>query len=149
MDMKMYEMMEHLRTVQIVQAEQSRRLDDQAYRLNQLEMTNNSNSYAQANRFESQRYLWGPGAIGGSIGGSLAGTPAIGTGMGLGMGLGTAGSSSRGLAGLPGLGFEVFTPSSPRKEKHQGTETEIQIAPDELLHDLHDPTTCVVNGNGI
>ena len=55
----MYELMEHIRSIQIVQAEQSRRLDEQAYRIRQLEMKE-----LQASRFESQRYLWGPGAVG-------------------------------------------------------------------------------------
>ena len=59
MDMKMYELTEHLRSMQIVQAEQSRRLDEQSYRIHQLEMKD-----FQTNRLESQRYLWGPGAVG-------------------------------------------------------------------------------------
>jgi len=60
-DMKMYELTEHLRSMQLVQAEQSRRLDEQSYRLHQLEMKE-----AQTNRLENQRYLWGLGAVGSS-----------------------------------------------------------------------------------
>ena len=86
-DMKMYELTEHLRSMQIVQAEQSRRLDEQSWRLHQLEMKE-----LQTNRFESQRYLWGPGAVGSSQSQTQAATK-----------------------GLTGLGFEVF--SSPAKEK--------------------------------
>jgi len=152
MDMKMYEMMEHLRTVQIVQAEQSRRLDDQAFRLSQLEMNQggrfgNGDGRSQAalqgglGRLESQRYLWGPGAIG-----SASGTPGGGAKMGLGMDMGM--ERTRG-GGLPGLGFEVFSssPSMVSKEKNEKRQRDmdIQLAPDEL-HDLHG-LTCV-NGNG-
>lgn len=147
MDMKMYEMMEHLRTVQIVQAEQSRRLDDQAYRLHQLEARDNNNT-AQINRerLESQRYLWGPGAVGSILGttGTL-GTPAIG--MGIGSGGGTNGVSGRGLSGLPGLGFEVFASSPQGKEKKQDRGMEIQVAADEL-HEFNGHSE-IVNGNGI
>src|SRR5256885_14762605 len=128
MDMKMYEMMEHLRTVQIVQAEQSRRLDDQAYRLHQLEAReNNNNAQINRERLESQRYLWGPGAVGSVLGtpGTL-GTPTIG--MGIGLGGGTNGASGRGLSGLPGLGFEVFASSPQGREKNKDQWMEIQVA---------------------
>src|ERR1700737_3369300 len=84
LDKKTYEIMEHLRSMQNVQAEQSRRLDEQAYRLHQLEIKD-----IQSNRFENQRYLWGPGAVG-----------------------------SLPSKGLPGLGFEVFSPFE-EKEKEQ------------------------------
>lgn len=91
MDMKMYEMTEHVRSMQIVQAEQSRRLDEQAYRIQQLELKD-----SQTSRFENQRYLWGPGAVGST--------------------------SSR---SLPGLGFEVFPPiKGMTKEKVQEKEKE-------------------------
>jgi hypothetical protein len=91
MDMKMYEMMEHVRSMQIVQAEQSRRLDEQSYRIQQLEIKD-----TQSSRFENQRYLWGPGAVGST--------------------------SSR---SLPGLGFEIF-PSVKETvmEKEQGKRRE-------------------------
>src|SRR5277367_4575147 len=79
MDMKMYELTEHLRSMQIVQAEQSRRLDEQSYRIHQLEMKD-----FQTNRLESQRYLWGPGAVGSS-------------------------NTSTTVKPLTGLGFEVFS----------------------------------------
>jgi hypothetical protein len=84
MDMKMYEMTEHVRSMQIVQAEQSRRLDEQSYRIQQLEMKD-----AQTSRFENQRYLWGPGAVGST--------------------------TSR---GLPGLGFEVFPSVKGMREEN-------------------------------
>ena len=144
MDMKMYEMIEHLRTVQIVQAEQSRRLDDQAYRLHQLEARENNINARE--RLESQRYLWGPGAVGSVLGrpGTL-GTPAIR--MGIGLGGGTNGASGRGLNGLPGLGFEVFASSPQGREKNKEQGMEIQIAPDEL-HELNGHSE-IVNGNGI
>jgi hypothetical protein len=73
-------MMEHMRSMQVVQAEQSRRLDEQSYRIQQMEMKD-----LQTSRFESQRYLWGPGAVGSA--------------------------PSRGLAGL---GFEVFSPGKQK-----------------------------------
>jgi hypothetical protein len=79
--MKMYEMMETVRSMQIVQAEQSRRLDEQSLRLHQLEVKDTQN-----NRFESQRYLWGPGAVG-----------------------------SPPSRGLQGLGFEVFSPPKEKE----------------------------------
>ena len=84
MDMKMYELTEHLRSLQIVQAEQSRRLDEQSYRIRQLEMKD-----FQTNRFESQRYLWGPGAVG----------------------------SAHTAKPLTGLGFQVFSDAGKEKEK--------------------------------
>jgi phosphoglycerate dehydrogenase-like enzyme len=68
MDMKMYEVMEHLRSMQNVQAEQSRRLDEQSYRLHQLEMKDMS-----SHRLENQRYLWGPGAVGSTPSKALSG----------------------------------------------------------------------------
>jgi hypothetical protein len=68
MDMKMYEMMEHVRSMQIVQAEQSRRLDEQSYRIQQLEIKD-----MQSSRLENQRYLWGPGAVGSTSSRSLPG----------------------------------------------------------------------------
>lgn len=92
MDMKMYEMTEHLRSIQIVQAEQSRRLDEQSYRLHQLEMKE-----LQTNRFESQRYLWAPGAVGDCNNHNP--------------------SSSKTLSGL---GFEVFSPSVKEKQSEEG-----------------------------
>jgi len=79
--MKLFELTEHLRSMQIVQAEQSRRLDEQASRLHQLEMKD-----LQSNRFESQRHLWG----------------AVGTSTSLGP------ASGRNV--LAGLGFDVFSP---------------------------------------
>ena len=87
MDMKMYEMTEHFRSLQIVQAEQSRRLDEQSYRLHQLEMKD-----IQTNRFESQRYLWGPGAVG---------------------------DNTRSKP-LSGLGFEVFPHAVKEKQNAEG-----------------------------
>lgn len=87
-DMKMYELTEHLRSMQIVQAEQSRRLDEQSWRLHQLEMKE-----LQTNRLESQRYLWGHGAVGTSQSQMQAPTK-----------------------GLAGLGFEVFPPTAKEKE---------------------------------
>ena len=92
-DMKMYELTEHLRSMQIVQAEQSRRLDEQSWRLHQLEMKD-----LQTNRFESQRYLWGLGAVGTS---QIQTQPST--------------------KGLTGLGFEVFSPVAKEKEmdEHQ------------------------------
>jgi hypothetical protein len=98
MDMKMYEMTEHVRSMQIVQAEQSRRLDEQSYRIQQLEMKD-----AQTSRLETQRYLWGPGAVGST--------------------------TSR---GLPGLGFEVFpsgkgTGEEKVQEKRKEEEKEKEI----------------------
>jgi hypothetical protein len=93
MDMKMYEMTEHLRSIQIVQAEQSRRLDEQSYRLHQLEMKE-----LQTNRFESQRYLWGPGAVGDNN--NNHNPPSSKT--------------------LSGLGFEVFSPSVKEKQSEEG-----------------------------
>jgi hypothetical protein len=89
--MKMYELTEHLRSMQIVQAEQSRRLDEQSWRLHQLEMKE-----LQTNRFESQRYLWGPGAVGSSQSQTQAPTK-----------------------GLTGLGFEVFSSTAKEKEKDE------------------------------
>jgi len=80
LDMRIYEVMEHMRSMQIVQAEQSRRLDEQSYRIQQLEMKD-----VQTSRFESQRYLWGPGAVG-----------------------------SAPSRGLPGLGCEVFSPGKKK-----------------------------------
>jgi hypothetical protein len=100
MDMKMYEMMEHVRSMQIVQAEQSRRLDEQSYRIQQLEVKD-----MQSSRFENQRYLWGPGAVGST--------------------------SSR---SLPGLGFEIFpsvkeTVMEKVQEKgREENEEEMQLA---------------------
>lgn len=141
MDMKMYEMMEHLRTVQIVQQEQSRRLDDQAYRLSQLERESSvRDSMGQASRLESQRYLWAPGPIGGSLGGTP--TLEMGSGMGAGTGTGMGGSMRGGLGGLSGLGFEVFAPIAVNEKK----ERDLEIAPDEL-HDFHEHSN--INGNGI
>src|SRR5271155_1097488 len=72
MDMKLYELTEHLRSMQLVQAEQSRRLDEQSYRLHQLEMKE-----VQTNRLENQRYLWGLGAVGSSAPASK-GLPGLG-----------------------------------------------------------------------
>src|SRR5208282_1684015 len=92
MDMKMYEMTEHLRSIQIVQAEQSRRLDEQSYRLHQLEMKE-----LQTNRFESQRYLWGPGAVGYN---NNHNPPSSKT--------------------LSGLGFEIFSPTVKEKQSEEG-----------------------------
>src|SRR6266496_3681905 len=91
-DMKMYELTEHLRSMQIVQAEQSRRLDEQSWRLHQLEMKE-----LQTNRFESQRYLWGPGAVGSQ----------------------SQSQTSATTKGLTGLGFEVFSPTVKDKEIDQ------------------------------
>jgi hypothetical protein len=95
-DMKMFELTEQIRSMQIVQAEQSRRLDEQSYRLHQLEMKD-----LQTNRLESQRYLWGPGAVG------------------------TTPSKP-----LTGLGFEVFSPvkEKHRELEHQIATEEISIA---------------------
>jgi hypothetical protein len=96
MDMKIFEVMEHLRSMQNVQAEQSRRLDEQSYRLHQLEMKD-----LKTSQLESQRYLWGPGAVG-----------------------------SAPPKGLTGLGFEVFSqtrdkekdlPLSPRTDEPPST----------------------------
>ena len=66
----MFEVMEHLRLMQNIQAEQSRRLDEQSYRLHQLEMKD-----LQSCRLENQRYLWeGSSATGGAqSGGGFSG----------------------------------------------------------------------------
>jgi hypothetical protein len=97
MDMKMYELTEQLRSMQIVQAEQSRRLDEQSYRLRQLEMKD-----LQTNRLESQRYLWGPGAVGNAPSKTLS-----------------------------GLGYEVFPPTK-EKENEVVTTTEEALPPNGL-----------------
>ena len=93
MEMKMYELTEHVRSMQIVQAEQSRRLDEQSYRLHQLEMKD-----LLTNRFENQRYLWGPGAVGDN------------------------GPSSKTLTGL---GFEVFS-GAGRENRHEEKRIEME-----------------------
>ena len=87
-DMKLYELSERLRSMQIVQAEQSRRLDEQSYRLYQLEMKD-----LQTNRIESQRCLWG--AVGSGSGNNQ--TPPL-------------------SKTLTGLAFEVFSPSKDKEE---------------------------------
>jgi hypothetical protein len=92
--MKLYELTEHLRSLQIVQAEQSRRLDEQASRIHQLEMKD-----LQSNRFESQRYLWG--AVGTN---AAAGAPA-------------------GSKALSGLGFDVFSPVQNGVREKASSET--------------------------
>src|SRR5271163_4337995 len=94
-DMKLYEMTEHLRSMQNVQAEQSRRLDEQASRIHQLEMKD-----LQSNRFESQRYLWG----------------AVGTNAG-------AGAPLAGSKVLSGLGFDVFSPVQNEVQEKASSET--------------------------
>jgi len=81
-DMRVYELTQQLRSMQIVQAEQARRLDEQSYRLHQLEMKE-----MQVQKLESQRYLWGPGAVGETSGRALT-----------------------------GLGFEVFSPNKEKEE---------------------------------
>jgi len=91
----MYELTEHLRSMQIVQAEQSRRLDEQSYRIHQLEMKD-----FQTNRLESQRYLWGPGAVG-----SSSTTTATTT-----------------VKPLTGLGFEVFSGGGKDKLMERGRD---------------------------
>jgi len=87
----MYELTEHLRSMQIVQAEQSRRLDEQSYRIHQLEMKD-----FQTNRLESQRYLWGPGAVGS--------TPAV--------------------KPLTGLGFEIFSTGKEKRKESNDVQEE-------------------------
>ena len=94
MDMKMYELTEHLRSMQIVQAEQSRRLDEQSYRIHQLEMKD-----FQTSRLESQRYLWGPGAVGS--------TPPV--------------------KSLTGLGFEVFSTGKEKVMETRNVQEEITV----------------------
>jgi hypothetical protein len=95
-DMKLYELTEHLRSMQIVQAEQSRRLDEQASRIHQLEMKD-----LQSNRFESQRYLWG----------------AVGTNTGAGV------APPAGSKVLSGLGFDVFSPVQNEVKAKASSET--------------------------
>jgi len=92
--MKLYELTEHLRSLQIVQAEQSRRLDEQASRIHQLEMKD-----LQSNRFESQRYLWG------AVGTNSAGAPPSGSKV------------------LSGLGFDVFSPVQNEVKEKASSET--------------------------
>jgi hypothetical protein len=98
-DMKLYELTEHLRSMQMVQAEQSRRLDEQASRIHQLEMKD-----LQSNRFESQRYLWG----------------AVGT-------AGPASSMSSGSKLLSGLGFDAFSPV-PNEVKDKANSETLHLA---------------------
>src|SRR5579862_2384541 len=58
-DMRLYELTQQLRAMQLVQAEQSRRLDEQGYRIHQLEMKD-----LAGQKLETQRYIWGPGIVG-------------------------------------------------------------------------------------
>jgi hypothetical protein len=58
-DMRLYEVSQQLRSMQLVQAEQSRRLDEQGYRIHQLEMKD-----LAGQKLETQRYIWGPGNVG-------------------------------------------------------------------------------------
>jgi len=58
-DMRLYELSQQLRSMQLIQAEQSRRLDEQGYRIHQLEMKD-----LAGQQLESQRHIWGVGNIG-------------------------------------------------------------------------------------
>lgn len=92
-DMRVYELTQQLRSMQIVQAEQARRLDEQSYRLHQLEMKE-----MQVQKLESQRYLWGPGAVGETSGRALT-----------------------------GLGFEVFSPNKEKEEMRLVPEEKVVV----------------------